>query len=209
MTNDNRIMIITRIEQYKGNRYRIFGEDGYLFSLYEKEIKQFNITEGEEVDDSVVSKIYEDVIFNRAKERALYLLDRMPYTTQNLRRKLIASGTPFCVVDRVVDYLNSYHYLDDKEYVSMYIPSHINKKSRKQIISALMNKGIDKGLIDDFFEEYEDAEEYERECFMRQFNRYTGGKDLHDADVRHKVFRYFYGKGFSSSLIKEALGNNY
>ena len=45
----------------------------------------------------------------------------------------------------------------------------------------------------------------EQEGFMRQFLRYTRGKDLNDYAVRQKVFRYFYGKGYPSSLIEEAV----
>ena len=179
-------MIITRIELYKGNRYKIFGEDGYLFSLYKKELTQFNIEEGLFLDDSVVSRIYDEVIFKRSKERALYLLDRQPYSSASLRRKLVSSGTPECIADRVVDFLKEYHYLDDEEYVALFVDSNSHRKSKTQMVSDLL----------------------ERECFLHKFNKYTKGEDINDIRIKQKVFRYFYGKGFSVELINEALEHN-
>ncbi|MBR1598575.1 MAG: regulatory protein RecX [Lachnospiraceae bacterium] len=201
-------MIITRIELYKGNRYKIFGEDGYLFSLYKKELTQFNIEEGLFLDDSVVSRIYDEVIFKRSKERALYLLDRQPYSSASLRRKLVSSGTPECIADRVVDFLKEYHYLDDEEYVALFVDSNSHRKSKRQMVSDLLAKGIDKQLIDSFFDEYDTFDCLERECFLHKFNKYTKGKDINDIRIKQKVFRYFYGKGFSVELINEALEHN-
>lgn len=70
------------------------------------------------------------------------------------------------------------------------------------MVYDLVRKGISKDIIELHFEEVEYSE---RECFEKQFQKYTKGRDLEDRMVKQKIFRYFYGKGFQTSLIEEAL----
>lgn len=194
-------MYISRIEHDNRKRYKIYGTDGYLFSLYEKEIKKLKLIEDSEVDDAVLDVIYGEILYMRARERALFLLDRQPYSAYMLERKLIAGGFPMSVVDRVILFLKDYHYLDDTAYVELYITGCQNRKSKRQMKADLLSKGIDGQLIDDYYMEHDDSEE---ECFRHQFQKYISGKNLADPVIRQKVFRHFYSKGFAVSTIQNA-----
>jgi len=81
----------------------------------------------------------------------------------------------------------------------MYISSYGGKKSKRQLRFDLLSKGVKKDTIDNYFIEHNYSEE---QSFLVQFNRYIRGKDLQDRSIRNKAFRYFYGKGFSVSLIE-------
>ncbi|MCM1181189.1 MAG: recombination regulator RecX [Clostridium sp.] len=193
-------MLITRIEQGKGKRYNIYSDCEFLFSLYGRELKKYHIAENVDVPEDVLSEIMDNIIYKRAKERALYLLDSRPYTCYMMRDKLISSEYPAEIADRVVSFLKEYRYLDDMAYVRMYIETYSQTKSKRQIQFDLQKKKIAKNLIDEYMSQQDYSEE---ECFRRQFDRYTRGKDMKDWNVRQKVFRYFFGKGFSYDLIEE------
>lgn len=195
-------MLITKIEPGRNKRYRIFGDDRFLFALYGKELKRYEIEENQEVSDLLISSIREDVVYKRAKERAFYLLERRPLTASMLGIKLRDNDYPDDVIADIILFLESYHYLDDKDYVRMYVEAYSGKKSRKQMLYDLLRKGVSRELIDAYFEE---AEYSEQESLLRLFTKYTKGKDLDDPLVRQKVFRYFYGKGFDTSLIEMVL----
>lgn len=195
-------MYITKIEQGKGKRYKIFGDDIFLFSLYGKEIKRYHISEHTELADEIIQELLSEVVFKRAKERALYLLENRPLTVQMLKNKLKENEYPLNVIEQVVVFLEKYHYLDDEDYLRMYVAAYSTKKSKKQMSYDLMHKGIARELIDEFFE---NTEYSERESCKRQMERYVRGKNLEDREVRQKVFRYLYGKGFSSILIQDLL----
>lgn len=197
-------MLITKIESGKNKRYRVFGDDTFLFALYKNELKRYQIEENVIIEDSVISSILDEIIYKRAKERALYLLERRPLTVSMLRGKLRYHDYPEQVVEKVIQFLEKYHYLDDMEYIRMYAGTYSDKKSKKQIIYDLMCKGISKSLIEIYFEENAYSEQ---KGFEKQFERYVRGKDLGNLAVRQKVFRYFYGKGFAVSLIETALRN--
>lgn len=197
-------MLITKIESGKNKRYRVFGDDTFLFALYKNELKRYQIEENVMIEDSIISSILDEIIYKRAKERALYLLEKRPLTVSVLRNKLYYHDYPEAVTEKVIQFLEQYHYLDDMDYVRMYIGTYSNKKSKKQIVYDLMRKGISKNLIDIYFEENEYSEQ---QGFEKQFERYVRGKDLGNLAVRQKVFRYFYGKGFAVSMIESALQN--
>lgn len=195
-------MQITRIEAGKNKRYRVYGEDTFLFALYGKELKRYRIEENMELADSIISSITEEVVYKRAKERALYLLERRPLTVSMLCSKLREGDYSDDIIARTIQFLEDYHYLDDEDYVRMYVETYGRKKSKKQMMYELRYKGVRKEHIDAYFEEHEYSEQ---NSLMRQFDKYIKGKDLEDPLVRQKVFRYFYGKGFDSSLIETCL----
>lgn len=197
-------MIINRISKSNGKLYKVYSDERYLFSLYYNELKKYNIIEGEDVPDELVDNIINNVIFKRGKERALYLLEHRPYTIFSMKQKMLTCGYPGEVVDRIIDFLIEYNYLDDSEYVTMFVNSYCRNKSRRQIELALITKGIDRQFITDYFEnnKYSDID-----CFLSQYNKYTRDKDISDPVVRRKVFRYFYSKGFSTDLINDTMRN--
>lgn len=195
-------MVITNIIKGKGKKYRVYGEDGYLFSLYSKELKRYHIMEQTNIDDFVISSIMDEIIYKRAKERALYLLESRPMTEKMIRDKLKMNEYPDAIISRVIDFLYQYHYLDDMAYIELYIQTYASKKSKKQMVLSLQMRGISKDNLDAFFESNSYSDEL---SFQTQFHKYIKGKDLSDFKVRQKVFRYFYGKGYDSSIIEDGI----
>ncbi|MBR1866324.1 MAG: regulatory protein RecX [Lachnospiraceae bacterium] len=195
-------MYITKVEPGRRKRYRVFTEDTFLFALYDGELKQYHIAEHTELADEMIQWIRSEVVYKRAKERALYLLESRPYTVVMMRRKLQDSEYPSDVIDDVILFLEQYHYLDDVEYIRMYVETYAKRKSRKQLNYDLVAKGVARDSIQDYFASTEYSEE---ESLQRQFQRYTRGRDMENPQVRRKVFCYLYSKGYSASLIEDAL----
>ena len=194
-------MYICKIEK-DGKQYRIYGENGYEFSLYYSEVKRYHIEEQCELDEDVLQDIYQTVLYKRVRERALYLLERRPYSILDMKNKLKKNQYPEQVIARVIDFLVKYHYLDDVNYAELYVSSYSNRKSQRQMQYELAQKGIDKDVIVTCLSQKEDSEQ---ECFQIRFERYIQGKDMCDFKVRQKVYRYFYSKGFPGYMIEQAL----
>ena len=195
-------MLITRIEEGRGKKYRVYGDEQFLFSLYGKELKKFKLNVDSDISEETISNILETVIYKRAKERALFLLEKKPLSIHMLIDKLKDNEYPQETIRRVIRFLEKYNYVDDLEYTRMYVSSYSKRKSKKQIICDLYQKGVSKDIIDNYFDE---NEYIEKDCFIKQFHKYTKGKNLQDYATRQKVFRYFYRKGFSISLIDDYL----
>ena len=69
---------------------------------------------------------------NRAKRRALHILERSDRTEQELRDKLAKNYLPE-VVDAAVEYVKSYHYIDDHRYAVNYLNSRGKVRSSRQV----------------------------------------------------------------------------
>lgn len=193
-------MYITKIEQGRSRRYKVYADHEFLFALYSKELNQYHIEANMDVPDDIITEILDNIIYKRAKERALYLLEGRPYTCSMMRDKLRNNDYPPVIIDRVILFLQKYQYIDDEAYVAMYVNCHVKNKSKKQIQFDLQKKGILKSMIDEYMEGQDYSEE---ECFRKLFERYIRGKNMNDRKVRQKVFRFLYGKGFSYDLIAE------
>ena len=197
-------MLITAIEAGRNNRYRIFGEDKFLFALYGKELKRYCIEEGTDISDAMILSIIHEVIYKRAKERALFLLEKRPLTTVMLRTKLKETDYPLEVIEQVVSFLEDYHYLDDENYIRMYVNTYGGRKSKRQLIYGLQQKGISRPLLDAYFEQNDYSEQ---SGFEYQFQKYIRRREVGDPRERQRIFRYFYSKGFSPAMIESALRN--
>ena len=203
-------MIVTSILQGKNNRKRVYVDDGFVFALYPRELKQYGIKEGQTVSRELLDKVFMECVLRRGKLRAMNLLQAREYTRQGLRLKLLQSEYDETAIAQVFAYLDEYHYLDDVRYARQYISFKKQKKSRRQIEQALMEKGVSRDDIRQAFLEF--SEDYnleqEEQMLLKRLieQKLRRLKPSEEEQVRKvKVYRFLAGKGFSSSAIKEAM----
>jgi len=89
----------------------------------------------------------------------MHLLTRMDYTEADLHRKLMKGEYTKEAVDIAMDYVRSYHYLDDERYAARYLAGQSRGKSIRQIEFELERKGISREIIASCREEMEDQDE--------------------------------------------------
>ena len=102
------------------------------------------LEEGDELSEQLIEEIYQLILFPRAKEKALSLLQYRNRTQLEMNRKLVQNGYPEIIAEQVMQFLGEYRLIDDEKYVISYIEMNIRKKSRLQIQHELSLKGIDK-----------------------------------------------------------------
>lgn len=193
-------MLITRIEKIGKNRNKIYGEEGTVFILYAKEQKNFNIEEGKCLSEEQLSVIMEEILYKRAVSRSLYLLNAMDRTEHQLREKLIQNSYPTQVIDKVVLYLKQCKYLEDERYVRNYIEYRCEKKSKKQLIRELCQKGISQEYSSTLYDEIcVDAEEAAIQAVIVK-----RGINLQEASKEElkKLYMHLARKGFSIEKIR-------
>ena len=136
---------------------------------------------------------------NRAKRRALHILERSDRTEQELRDKLAKNYLPE-VVDAAVEYVKSYHYIDDHRYAVNYLNSRGKVRSSRQVEQELLyKKGVSKAVLEAAREEAEPQDERE------QIRRWMEKKHIDPAAADQSELRRFYQflmrRGFRSSDI--------
>lgn len=204
-------MTVTQIVPYpKGKgRVSVYLNDKFAFVLYKGELSQYDLEVGKCVDDELYGRIMNETVYLRAKKRGMNLLKSMDRTEADVRRKLSEGGYPADAIDVAIEYLKSYHYIDDSRYASEYIRFKSSSMSRKQIIAKLTEKGVSQSVVSEAFCKYEEengdsGDNNERELIRKLIiKRFPTGVSNIDYNSRQRLFAYLYGKGFSVSLIEE------
>ena len=193
-------MVIRIEEQLKGKQKVLF-DNGVSCSLYRAERKQFDIREGQCLQEEAYGRLME-LLAERAVKRALHLLEQTDRTEKQLREKLALSDYPSCCIEEAVSRMKEYRYLDDYRYACHYICCAEEKESRRRMGQKLMQRGISQDVIEQALEANCSACEQDkiRELlFKRRF-------DPEQADEKEfqRTYRFLLGRGFQSRDILAA-----
>lgn len=195
-------MMVTAVTPVDKRKSKVFLEEGFAFVLYRGELRRFHIEEGMELEQETYCTILEDVLIPRAKERALYLLGSAIKTEAWVRGKLLDGGYPREAADRVLAFLKEYRLVDDGVYVDSYVRTYSGKKSRRQMIYELRQKGVDKELVEQaFMENPVDEEESARQLLSRRIK----GKDGITPDEWRRHSAWLGRKGYSYDVIHKVM----
>lgn len=204
-------MTVTDIKEYKAGKYEVYLNDEFAFILYKSELKQFNIVKNEELSDLSYEEIMTVVLPKRAKKRALNLLIKNDFTEKKLRDKLAENKYPELCINEAIDYVKSYHYIDDSRYAHSFIVSKASSSSKSVIRNKLIEKGISKDIIDRELMEYYENDPLNagaEEALIEQLiiKKCKGVYDI-DYTERQKLFSYLYRKGFSLDKVEKCFAN--
>lgn len=200
-------MIVTKIEEMSHSRCRIYLDEGFAFVLYKGELRLYGVREGEELKEDAYRQIMEEILPKRATLRCMNLLTDRTYTEKQLREKLSQGMYPESCVDVAMDYVKSYHYVDDRSYAEDYIENQQEKKSRKMIEMDLLKKGITKDVIEEaFIVQKELGNGPDEEALGRQWMM-KKHFDPESADYKEtqRMAAFLYRKGIGSETIRKLL----
>lgn len=184
-------------------RYQVVTEEQLAFVLYKGELSRYRIWEGGELTEDTYREIVDEVLKKRAKLRAMHLLTAQDRTEAQLREKLMKDGYPKEVADCAVDYVKSYHYVDDERYADSYMRSVLGKKSRKIISFELERRGVSAEIIERVMEQTEAMPE---EKMIEALVKKRAGEPhkMEDKEFR-RVYGYLMRRGYRSGEILNVL----
>lgn len=199
-------MIIDRIETLDRRRKKIFADGEFAFALYLGEIRQLGLEEGGELAEELYQKILREIIFKRARERAVYWLKCSARTEEELRRKLRDNSYPPAAVDYVIDLLKQYRYIDDEEYARNFIEVHASGKSRAELAALLSRKGISRECVSGLMEENPVDEEAQ---IRRILEKRRFRPEEADQKETARQTAYLMRKGFSYDTVRRVLSETF
>lgn len=96
------------------------------------------------------------------REEPCICWNRWVSTEQQLREKLKQGGYPQACIDLALEYVKSFHYVDDYRYACTYINYRQDRMSRYQLKVKLYGKGVPGEVIDRALEECYEGDEQEQ-----------------------------------------------
>ena len=202
-------MYITAIEPFTKGKKKIFSEKGYLFWLYDSEIREYGIEEDTILSDSIIDTIENDIVLKRAKQKVLRMLERMDRTKYELLRKLKDAGYTEAISSQAIEYAYNYNYIDDERFAVNYVRDNCTVRSKKAIANALAMKGIDKELVEKAysFVRYDVCDNPEEAAINKDIAKKLNGREIseYDEKFRQKLAASLFRKGYSYELIKKKI----
>ena len=137
-----------------------------------------------------------------AKKKAMSLLKYMDRTEWQLRDKLAAKGFSEEAVEGAVDYLKSFHYLDDYRYAVHFVELHYEQRSRQRMRQDLYQRHVPEEYIDLALESICENDDVALQEALRKI---TKGETEYSYEEKQKIAGKLYRKGFRLGDIKRVL----
>ena len=200
-------MVVTGIVELDKKRSKVYIDGEFAFVLYKGELRDYKIKQGCDITELDYHEITRVLLPKRCKLRAMNLLQKKDYTERQLRDKLSEGLYPSEVINDAINYVKSYHYLNDERYARDYVAYHMENRSRNRIAQDLSGKGIDKGIympiIEELYAEQGEDPELEQIRSLLVKKHYDPGNA--DYKEKQKVMGFLVRKGFPMSLINRAM----
>lgn len=131
--------------------------------------------------------------FEVAKEKAFRYIALSKKTAFEVRKKLQKSNFEEDIIDKVISYMQDLKYIDDVEYVDAYIRQcmRLQNYSIFEIKNKLMQKGINKNLLEEKLQNLADTD-YEEKLVKKLLT-----SKLKQMEPLKKK-QYLYRRGFKS-----------
>ena len=181
-------MIVTALEPVGKTRVQVFLDGEKAFVLYRNEAYRMGIREGESLSEQAYAEIMQEILPKRARLRCMNILKSADKTEWQLRAKLRQGGYPKEIEDIAIEYVRSFHYIDDVRYAGYYIESRSQTKSKRQIVQDLKAKGNS-----------------EEETILALAKKKRMNLENPTAEEQQKYYVFFMRKGFSYAAVRKVL----
>lgn len=202
--------IITKITRGKNNpeRYNIFLEEKFAFSVDETVLIRYQLTKGKELDQWTIEEMnFEDEV-RKAFNKSLDFLSYRMRSENEVRQKLKDKEFGNAVIDEAVKKLYKLNFLDDRAFSEALMQTQIrsSKKGPKAIQQDMQKKGIDKQMQKDVLADFSEEEQLE---LAKELAEKIADKEKTKTprQIEQKINDSLMRKGYSYSLIKQAIAD--
>lgn len=198
---------ITEIKQQvrRQDRYSIFIDGKYTFSLSENELMQSGIKINKSYSPSELEQLKQTAVLDKAYMRSLDLIMRRQRSEWEVRDYLKRKDYDLDTIEKTVDRLKKASYVDDAKFAESWIRNRrlLKSTSKRKLFTELKQKRVDESVINSALEEDETDEiQILRELVekKRQQSRYQDDQ---------KLIAFLLRQGFNYEQIKEVLFSNF
>lgn len=197
-------MKITAIEPGKGERFRLYTEDGYLCTLDGETVFSNRLKVGMEIDPQALNELDIQAQYRRGREKAYDLLGYRDHSRKELYDKLLRYISPEAA-EQVCDLMEEQHFLDDERYAGKYAKYFLETKKwgRRRARFELMRRGISAETAENALDSV-DCDTVAQICAVieRKYTRYLADDDPKE---RKKLTAALMRLGFNYGDIREAI----
>lgn len=194
---------VTDIKQQikRQDRYSIFIDGKYSFSLSENELMQSGIRLNREYTTTELEELKQTVVLDKAYMRSLDMLSRRARSEWELRDYLRRKDYEPEVIEQIIARLKKSQYIDDYNFAKAWVDNRrlLKATSKRKLSQELKQKRVEQSVIDEVLAEDEtDEPAVIRELIVKKRTQSRYQDD-------QKLIAYLLRQGFSYGDVKEAI----
>lgn len=195
-------MTITEARRQRRSLYQLVLDGDREIAIDVRTFDESVYRVGGSITEEQLEALQQQSMYNRARERALYLLGVRDYACRELEQKLLSEATAE-VAAAVVARLREVGLLDDERYAERMARSLSEYKQmpRRRVMQELQRRGVARDTAAAAAEEIE-SEDFEQALAIlrkRYYNKMT------DRDARQRVVAALARRGFSYEAVRQAM----
>ena len=198
------MMTVTKIEPLTKTRYKVYLDGQFALTHYKGEQSRYHIAEESVIEDDIYDSL-RLIVIKRAKLRAMLLLSDLGRSESQPRTKLKQGGYAEDAVEAAIRYVKSFGYINDMEYARSFIDSRKDRKSKKELYAALLQKGVPSEIVAQVFEEAVYGEKDYRRAIEALMRKRSYNPETADVKEKQKMMGYLMRKGFSYQDVRNVL----
>ena len=146
-----------------------------------------------------------------ALEKAVALLAMQEQSSAKLREKLLLGGYPEKIVEEALEYVASFHYVDDLRFALDFIRCHQGDRTRLRMEQDLRGKGISGDVISQAFLAWEEEGGVQDEAGMIQklFRKRGFDPETATTSEQNREYAFLMRKGFSPDSVRNAIFHSF
>lgn len=199
---------ITNIEEQKRNKERVnvYVDNDYAFSLSKEVLVKEKIKVNDIIDMEKMHRISKEDNFMKCKSAALRIIERTIKTEKEIREKLVSKEYDEEAINRSIDFLKEYNFLNDENYARMYVRDKSKGQGKNKIKYSLIRKGLDEETILEELSKI-DEEEEENIAYEMALKKYNVIKKRESDDYKlsPKLYRFLISKGYGYDVASRVI----
>lgn len=196
---------ITNIKQQvkRQDRYSIFIDGKYCFSLSENELMQSGIRLNKEYTSLELGHLKQTAVMDKAYMRSLDMLSRRARSEWELRDYLKRKEYEPEIVNQIISKLKNMQYIDDYNFAKSWVDNRrlLKATSKRKLTQELKQKRVEQSVIDKVLAEDETDEKSVIKDLIAKKRTQSRYKD------DQKLIAYLLRQGFSYSDVKDAISS--
>ncbi len=207
---------ITSIEVQKKNprRFNVFLDGVFAFGADEDLIVDHRLVVGKTFTTSDVEHLLFEAEIGKLMERMYGLFNIRQRSEQEIRRYLKNLSFKRKIKDQdeisesaielLINKLKQKRLINDKEFATAWVESRSKKKGKIAIKLELIQKGIDKEIIEEALEKVVDEESVAQKALEKKMNIW---KNLPSLELKKKAYEFLMRRGFEYKVVKDIVEN--
>ncbi|RXJ00392.1 recombination regulator RecX [Anaerobacillus alkaliphilus] len=204
--------VISKITVQKKNkeRYNIYIEDVYSFSVDEAVLINFQLRKGTEVTKELLEQVMEEDSIRKGYGLAINFLSYRMRSIKEVSDYLIKKDLELETVQIILKKLIDENYLNDQEFAQAFVQSRVNLslKGPEIIKRELLEKGVGEVDINNSLRHFSHEQQLEK-ALSFLMKKYPRTLKTSRAEQDKKIYLLLFSKGFSHEVVQQAFTEFY